>query len=149
MTINSLQVGQNIALSNSVAERTSTPQFDEQRVNVNAEAPLRTDNQRINVTAEAQENENNADTSSSENENTQALQQAVENVESFVQAQARNLAFSVDDDTNRSIVTVRDTDSGDVIRQIPSEEVLALAERIQSLQDDVGSRVGVLVNGQV
>jgi flagellar protein FlaG len=149
MTINSIQVGQNIALSNIGSERTSTPQSDEQRVDVNAEAPLRTDNQQVNVSAETQESETNADTSTNENGNTQALQQAVEDVENFVQAQARNLAFSVDDDTNRSIVTVRDTDSGDVIRQIPSEEVLALAERIQSLQDDVGSRVGVLVNGQV
>ncbi len=148
MTINSLQVGQNIAASNVTVERTSSPQTDEQRVDVNTEIPLRTDNPQINVTADVQESGTPADSNESEG-NTDALQQAVEDVETFVQGQARNLAFSVDDETDRSIVTVRDSSSGDVIRQIPSEEVLQLADRIQSLQDDVGSSVGVLVNRQV
>ena len=151
MTINSLQVGQNIAASNVTVERTSAPQTDEQRVDVNAEAPLRTDNQQVSVTADVQESETNADNPNSDtgSGNPDALQQAVEDVEAFVQTQTRTLAFSIDDDTDRSIVTVSDTESGDLIRQIPSEEVLELAERIQTLQDDVGSSVGVLVNGQV
>lgn len=148
MTINSLQVGQNIAASNVTVERTSSPQTDEQRVDVNTETPLRTDNAQVNVTADVQESGTQADNSESDG-NTDALQQAVEDVETFVQGQARNLAFSVDDETDRSIVTVRDSSSGDVIRQIPSEEVLQLADRIQSLQDDIGSSVGVLVNRQV
>ncbi|MEC8376068.1 MAG: flagellar protein FlaG, partial [Pseudomonadota bacterium] len=48
-----------------------------------------------------------------------------------------------------SVVTVLDANSGDVIRQIPSEDVLALAERIQDLQQDVGSSVGVFIDNQV
>lgn len=147
MTINTLQVGQNVAASNITVERTTTPQSDEQRVDVNADAPLRTDNEQINVSADVQESATNADTNG--NSSSDSLKQAVEDVESFIQTQNRNLAFSIDDDTNRSIVTVRDSDSGDVIRQIPSEEVLQLAERIQNLQDDIGSSVGVFVNRQV
>ena len=46
-------------------------------------------------------------------------------------------------------MTVIDGQSGDVIRQIPSEEVLALAARIQELQQDVGVRVGVFINNEV
>ena len=42
-----------------------------------------------------------------------------------------------------------DANSGDVIRQIPSEDVLALAERIQELQQDIGSSVGVFIDNQV
>jgi len=85
----------------------------------------------------------------SEAENQASLENAVQEVESFLQTQNRNLAFSIDDETKRSVVTVKDSESGDVIRQIPSEEVLALAERIQDLQQDVGDSVGVFINNRV
>ncbi|ANB26372.1 flagellar biosynthesis protein FlaG [Alteromonas stellipolaris] len=85
----------------------------------------------------------------SDEENQASLENAVKEVESFLQTQNRNLAFSIDDETKRSVVTVKDSESGDVIRQIPSEEVLALAERIQDLQQDVGDSVGVFINNRV
>ncbi|OJF67341.1 flagellar biosynthesis protein FlaG [Alteromonas sp. V450] len=78
-----------------------------------------------------------------------ALDDAVAKVDSFLKAQNRDLAFTIDENTNRSVVTVKDATSGDVIRQIPSEEVLKLAERIQELQQDVGDSVGVFINNQV
>jgi flagellar protein FlaG len=81
--------------------------------------------------------------------NKLALENALRDVESFVQMQNRNLTFTIDEETKKSVVTVKDSASGDVIRQIPSEEVLKLAERIQSLQEDVGSSVGVFINNQV
>ena len=77
------------------------------------------------------------------------LDGAVQEIQSFLQTQNRNLAFSVDENTNRSVVTVKDSTSGDIIRQIPSDEVLRLAERIKDLQQDIGSSVGVLFNKQV
>ena len=78
-----------------------------------------------------------------------AVRQAISDVESFLKVQNRDLAFSIDEDTARSVVTVIDGQSGDVIRQIPSEEVLALAERIQELHQDVGASVGVFINNEV
>ncbi|MBM88321.1 flagellar protein FlaG [Alteromonas sp.] len=77
------------------------------------------------------------------------LGEAATLVESFLQGENRNLAFSIDENTERSVVTVLDSDSGDVIRQIPSEEILVLAKRIQELQQDIGSSVGVLIDNQV
>lgn len=77
------------------------------------------------------------------------LDDAVAKVESFLKVQNRDLAFTIDENTNRSVVTVKDSKSGDVIRQIPSEEVLKLADRIQELQQDVGDSVGVFINNQV
>jgi len=77
------------------------------------------------------------------------LETAVQEVESFLKVQNRNLSFTIDEETQRSIVTVKDSKSGDVIRQIPSEEVIALAERIQDLQQDVGDSVGVFINNRV
>ncbi|GEA11648.1 flagellar protein FlaG [Alteromonas sp. KUL49] len=91
---------------------------------------------------------NSADISIREVE-SESLNEAVREVESFLQTQNRNLTFSVDEETSKSVVTVKDSESGDVIRQIPSEEVLKLAERIQELQQDVGSSVGVFINNEV
>ncbi len=81
--------------------------------------------------------------------NAAKLEEAVAKVESFLTVQNRDLTFSIDENTNRSVVTVKDGQSGDVIRQIPSEELLKLAERIQELQQDVGNSVGVFINNQV
>lgn len=81
--------------------------------------------------------------------NTANLEKAVAKVESFLTVQNRDLTFSIDENTNRSVVTVKDGQSGEVIRQIPSEELLKLAERIQELQQDVGNSVGVFINNQV
>ncbi|MCW8107592.1 flagellar protein FlaG [Alteromonas ponticola] len=74
---------------------------------------------------------------------------AAQQVEAFLKVQSRNLSFSVDEKTNRSVVTVKDGESGTIVRQIPSEEVLRLAERIQDLQQDVGKSVGVLLSNKV
>lgn len=39
----------------------------------------------------------------------------------------RKLEFSIDEDSGRNVVKVIDSDSGDIIRQFPSEEVLKLS----------------------
>lgn len=60
------------------------------------------------------------------------LEKAVTDIQEFVQAAQRNLDFSIDDSTGRVVVKVIATDTGLVIRQIPSEAALKLA---QSLSD--------------
>lgn len=60
------------------------------------------------------------------------LEKAVTDIREFVQASQRNLDFSIDDSTGQVVVKVIATDSGEVIRQIPSETALKLA---QSLSD--------------
>ena len=107
------------------------------------------ENQRVETQNLSQVFQAMSDTTRSNVENERQLSDAVSRVESFLQGQNRNLAFSIDENTERSVVTVLDSDTGDIIRQIPSEELLVLAERIQELQQDVGSRVGVLINNQV
>lgn len=62
------------------------------------------------------------------------LESAVSDIQSFVQAVKRGLEFSVDDSTGDVVVKVIDTDSGKLIRQIPSEELLKLAERLDDIR---------------
>lgn len=42
----------------------------------------------------------------------------------------KGLAFKVDEHSGQSIVSVMDVNSGDVIRQIPNEEALELAQKL-------------------
>ena len=46
----------------------------------------------------------------------------------------RDLDFSLDDSTGRMVVKVTDRASGDVVRQIPSEEALRLAENLEQVR---------------
>lgn len=60
------------------------------------------------------------------------LEKAVTDIREFVQAAQRKLDFSIDDSTHRVVVKVIATDSGEVIRQIPSETALKLAQSLSS-----------------
>ncbi|WP_016956745.1 flagellar protein FlaG [Catenovulum agarivorans] len=77
------------------------------------------------------------------------LDNAVAEVSEFINAQNRQLNFDYDDSSNRSVIKVTDSESGEIIRQIPSEEMLKLAQRISELRSDAGEAIGVLINREV
>lgn len=91
----------------------------------------------------------NADNIISEGASQQDIEVAVGEVRDFVQSQRRNLDFTFNQESNQSIVQVTDNETGELIRQIPSEEVLALSDRIKGLQSDLGEAVGVLFSREV
>jgi flagellar protein FlaG len=66
---------------------------------------------------------------------------AVEHMKDFAQVMSRQLQFHVDDDSGRTVVRVLDKDSGDIIRQIPSDEVLALARHMKELMESESAKV--------
>ncbi|MEO6078234.1 MAG: flagellar protein FlaG [Steroidobacteraceae bacterium] len=45
-------------------------------------------------------------------------------LQDFLQSSDRDIEFRVDADTGTQVVTVRDATTGDIIRQMPGEEVL-------------------------
>lgn len=51
----------------------------------------------------------------------------------------RNLQFKVDDSTKQVVMSIIDSNSGEVIRQLPTEEALALAERLQESVGEPGT----------
>lgn len=59
---------------------------------------------------------------------TPELEAAVENLQKLVSR--RQLEFSIDQDSGRTIITVIESDSGEVIRQIPPNEVLRIARSV-------------------
>jgi flagellar protein FlaG len=64
---------------------------------------------------------------------------AAKEANSMLQAVNRNLEFKVDDSTSKVVVKIVDSKSGEVVRQIPSEEVLAFIKRMQELEGNQGS----------
>ena len=58
----------------------------------------------------------------------EAIHAVAQRIESYLKSVSRSVEFRVDADTGRTVVSVRDSQTGDLIRQIPGEEVLRLAE---------------------
>jgi len=56
------------------------------------------------------------------------VEQAVHEVNASLQNRSIGLRFEVDEDTDKVIVKVVERESGEVIRQIPSEEVVRIAK---------------------
>lgn len=58
------------------------------------------------------------------------LGEAVAKLQDYAQSVRRNLDFQLDESSGRVVVQVINSDSGELIRQIPSEEALELASRL-------------------
>ena len=70
--------------------------------------------------------------SGDETVDTEQVTSAVSKISDFVQNLQRDLQFSVDQDSGRTVIKVVDSETEQVIRQIPSEEMLRIAERLDS-----------------
>lgn len=62
------------------------------------------------------------------------LKNAVETLNKAMQQSNQNLEFSVDTDTKKVVVKMVDTSTGQLIRQFPSEETLAISRGIEQFQ---------------
>jgi len=69
------------------------------------------------------------------------VREAVKEIQRSVANNTTNLQFSVDEDTGRTIVSVIDTETRQVVRQIPSEEVMRMSRALDRMQ-------GLLLNGK-
>lgn len=65
------------------------------------------------------------------------------------------LSFAKEQDLNRTVVTVTDTKTDEVIRQIPTEEFLKFARKINTIRNELNGEVsakelqGLLVNKEI
>lgn len=62
------------------------------------------------------------------------VESAVKNINDFVQKISRSLQFSIDDESGVTVVRVIDKNTDELIRQIPSEEVMNLRKRLNEVQ---------------
>jgi len=69
-----------------------------------------------------------------------AISAAVSQINEIVQSIQRDLSFNLDEDSGQTVIRVMDSESGELIRQIPSEEALAIAIQLRDLQKDTVSQ---------
>lgn len=68
----------------------------------------------------------------SDSDSSDKLKMAVQEIEKFVQSVKRNLEFSIDETSGQVVVKVIASESGEVVRQIPSAEAMKLAESLHN-----------------
>ena len=62
----------------------------------------------------------------------EVVAKTAQQIQSFVASMGRDLSFSIDSTTGYHVVRVTNPETGEVIRQLPSEELLKIAEALQS-----------------
>jgi flagellar protein FlaG len=70
------------------------------------------------------------------------VDRVAQDVADRLQTNQRQLQFSVDSETNSTVVRVIDSETKELIRQIPSEELLAISRRLEAA-------TGLLVDDKV
>ena len=58
------------------------------------------------------------------------VHEAVEKLNEYVQSQEKSVNFSVDETTNATVIKVYKTETGELVRQFPPEEILSMAAHI-------------------
>ncbi|WP_296753584.1 flagellar protein FlaG [Thiobacillus sp.] len=69
----------------------------------------------------------------------EAVAAAVQSANAYVQSVSSSIQFSLDQDSGRTVVKMVDTATEEVLRQFPSEEMLAISKSIDRMQ-------GLLIN---
>lgn len=74
------------------------------------------------------------------------IDKAVQDLRNYVEGLDRSLSFRRDESIDRSIITVRDANTNQLVRQIPAEEVVEIARQIREELD--AKRAGMLLRGE-
>ena len=59
------------------------------------------------------------------------IQLAIDRLNQQLKANGRDLSFQMDEELNRPIIIVRNIETGEVVRQIPTEAVVRMAQSIE------------------
>ncbi len=80
---------------------------------------------------------------------TRSLQQVSDSSAQLSSLQIRKLEFSASEEAGQVVVKVIDKENDDVIRQIPSEEFIRVAQKISDLSQELDSAQGLLFESKV
>lgn len=72
--------------------------------------------------------------SNNQEHSKEQVNNALKNINNFFQMSKRTMQFTLNEDTGRMVVEIKDEKTGEVIRQIPSEDVLQLEKKLDEFQ---------------
>ena len=124
-TINSI----NIAVGSSALQSSGTVPQQSPVV----QQPVRTDAEIVAQVANTIIKPSNVDAASQPTR--EVVAKAAADIQQFVQSMGRNLSFSIDETTGYHVVRVVNPNTGELVRQLPSEELLKIARDFQRLNN--------------
>ena len=74
------------------------------------------------------------------------IETAVKQLNEFMNSMKRDLEFEFNEDEGRTIITVRDSVTQEIVRQLPPESAVKLAEVLQDPMEDQSAALGQLLN---
>ncbi|MGT4068956.1 UNVERIFIED_CONTAM: flagellar protein FlaG [Aeromonas hydrophila] len=81
------------------------------------------------------------------------IENEVQKLQEFSKLQGWTVNFSLEKDLDQVVIKVVDAETKSMIRQIPSEELLAISKRIKDLRESDatggGSRAGLLLDNEI
>ena len=98
---------------------------------VGSEAVIKTDNNIVSQIASLEIKK--IDVVESSQPSKEAIAKAANDIQNFVKDMGRNLNFSVDEVTGYNVVRVINPETNELVRQLPSEELLKIARNMQDL----------------
>lgn len=144
-SVDSLKIGNDIsaksqAVTEDVQNEKSRSQDNAKVLSLDADKQSQaTTESKVGVKAEAQEGESLK----------QGLQQVADSTSQLSPLQMRKLEFSTTQESGRTVVKVIDKENNDVIRQIPSEEFIRVAQKISDLSQEMDAAQGLLFDSKV
>ena len=95
--------------------------------------PIRSDAEVVSQAASTVIKPSNVDASSQPTR--EVVAKAAADLQQFVQSMGRNLSFSVDEASGYHVVRVVNPNTGELVRQLPSEELLKISRDFQRLNN--------------
>jgi flagellar protein FlaG len=74
---------------------------------------------------------------------------AMKTISEFINMPVRTVNFTQDDGSEKTVIKIFDSESNELIRQFPSEEILSIAQRIIELQQDISQKTGILLDENI
>jgi flagellar protein FlaG len=90
-----------------------------------------------------------AEAKKSEENSEQELDVAYKEISEFMNLYNRNVNFSTDEKSDKTIIKVFDSDSKELIKQFPSDDLIELAHKIKELRQDVDLKSGIFLDEKV
>ena len=139
-------------------------QFSE--ITTNSFNPVQDDNKKTSLKNNEKANEVFSSTQAADNENAalkkaqdiearkveqevEDLEQAFAEISEFMSLYNRNVNFSTDEQSEKTVIKVFDSDSQELIKQFPSEDLIELAQKIRQLRQDVDLKSGIFLDEKV
>ncbi|MCB1740066.1 MAG: flagellar protein FlaG [Gammaproteobacteria bacterium] len=77
------------------------------------------------------------------------IEQVMEDANAELRSIATSLSFKIDEASGGTVISIVDTDSGEVLKEIPSEEARELAARIKESLAEDKDPVGLLLEERI